>query len=532
MARRSHTGKRQTNTSMSLPPFTGGVNSQAALREMQPNEMIFGYNIISKQQGLETRKGTQEWNNSINSYGRTVIPFESQDGTKKLFICGTDGIYEATTSGDGTASKVYSFSVTGVTSGYGVFVQFTNDAGAAFILYADSANGLLEYTVASNSWGVPSGITGCTVGDIRFVGIHKQRVWFAVENSDVGYYLPIGSKAGSATAFYFGGLFPNGGDLVGFWTWTRDGGNGIDDYFIAISRGGDLLAYQGADPSSASTWSLVGNWHLGQVPAGRRVAISYGGELFVLSLYGVITLSALFRGVDISDFKFNVTAKITDLIRDRMLTEINNDRWELQVYAQEGLLIVNSPSRPGQTDQYLQYVFNFTKQAWGLWRGINMYTSAPWNEFLYITDDSGIVWYLTDGPDNRLIADTDSSEVIPVDFSLLSAYQKNTQGVHGIAELVRATFSGQDAVGHACRIVYDYELDELDPVGEASSSDGPIWDTDVWDTAVWSGTSTPRSTIQGTSGIGRSFAVAVRGSVSFQTKLIDVDIVARSGGWL
>lgn len=525
-------GGRQRAKSDSLPPPVSGVNVQSGLQGMQPDESLYAYNMVATEQVLRVRKGSEEWNNGWTGNAKTEIPYKSSDGASdKLFVCADDGIYDATTQGDGTASKVFSFATVGVTAGFGNSIQFTNDAGAEYIFFADSANGLLFYTVSTDTWAAVTGITGITEADVRYVGQHKQRIWLALADSNTGYYLPLGAIAGSATAFYFGGLAVKGGELVSFHTWTIDGGQGVDDYLIVILRGGDILAWKGADPSSADTWALQGSWNVGTIPAGRRIAAKYGGELFILCGYGVISLSALLRGVDITDFSKNITAKITSAIRARMKTEIGSDRWELVYYAQEGLLVINSPRRPGNPDEYLQYVFNLTTQAWSFWRDLDMVSVMAWDQELYFGDSAGILWTLSDGRDNRKIADTEQAEALPIDFSLLTSFQRYGHTNYKMGCFVRPGFISRGAVSYSARIVYDYQIAELAPVTPGGDPGVSLWDSALWDTGVWAGSGTT-GIDSGATGLGRSLAVALRGSAAFQLDLVEINLAWNSGGFL
>ena len=72
------------------------------------------------------------------------------------------------------------------------------------------------------------------------------------------------------TKFTFGAKFTYGGALIGVWSWTIDGGSGVDDFLVAISRGGDILIFQGADPSLAD-FALIGSWFVGEVPDSRKI---------------------------------------------------------------------------------------------------------------------------------------------------------------------------------------------------------------------------------------------------------------------
>ena len=86
------------------------------------------------------------------------------------------------------------------------------------------------------------------------------------------------------------GYFPPRGKLVATATWTMDSGNGIDDYFVICDFKGELAVYQGTDPASSTTWSLVGVYFVGS-PVGRKPFTKYGGDLLFLCDNGLYPLS-------------------------------------------------------------------------------------------------------------------------------------------------------------------------------------------------------------------------------------------------
>jgi hypothetical protein len=45
----------------------------------------------------------------------------------------------------------------------------------------------------------------------------------------------VNALYGTVTSWDFGSKFKHGGNLVGLWSWTVDGGIGIDDYLVAIA---------------------------------------------------------------------------------------------------------------------------------------------------------------------------------------------------------------------------------------------------------------------------------------------------------
>ena len=150
---------------------------------------------------------------------------------------------------------------------------------------------------------------------------HKLRIWLIERNSNKAWYLPIRAVSGDATEFFFGSKFRHGGELVGLYNWTVDGGTGRDDHLIAISREGDVIPWTGEDPADAMTWTSTGVFFIGRIPAGRKVAAEYGGELFMLSYLGLTTLSDLLRGGNPEDpFRNQIGFHIARLLRQDMKT--------------------------------------------------------------------------------------------------------------------------------------------------------------------------------------------------------------------
>ena len=243
--------------------------------------------MVPSEYGLRTRKGTIEHQVSITGDDtKTLLPFEGQDtANASLFVASNTGIYDVTAAGGSPVTELTFGTSTG-DAGYGIYTAFTNDAGAHFLLYADEVNGLFTYTESTDTWAAHAALTYAAgtppaVADISFVMTHKQRVWLVEKDTQTAWYFGIGTLAGDVTPFYFGSLFPKGGDLVGLWNWPLDGGSGTDDILVPVSRGGDVTPFQGADPSAAATWTNIGVFAIGQLPAGRRQGGVFNGDFLV-----------------------------------------------------------------------------------------------------------------------------------------------------------------------------------------------------------------------------------------------------------
>jgi len=499
---------------------------------LEPNECHYAYNILPSQDGFQTRDGTAEWCNGVDGSPRTIIPYASisADGTgDKIFVTGEDGIYDCTGGGAGGATLVYSFATTGVTAGYGNFIIWTSATGAAWILYADSANGLLQYEVATDTWSAKTDITGLSELDVRYVAIHKLRIWVVLKNSPNAWYLPVGAIAGAAAEFQLGSKFTHGGDCSSIHTFTRDAGNGPDDLFVAISRAGDVIVYQGADPSSASTFSIVGTWYVGTVPNSRKFAIEYSGDIYILSVNGLTSLSELLRGTDVSDNYKSVVGKITNVLRSRMKNELNIEGWEVLMYPAENFLLIRGPTRNDSIDQYLVYCLNTVIKAWGFIRGVEMTAMGVLRDKLYFTKSDGSLWYFREGTDNSSIAAPDGE---PVTFSFLTAYSDlGAPGVYKNVVYLRPVFIGDQTPQYSVKALFNYNLNELTTSGSTSGNDQDVWDTGEWDSALWGGNMV-YGEARGTGGWGYAVAVAVRGRAISRLTLAEINGAFVAGGYL
>jgi hypothetical protein len=522
---------KNTNSTGGVPVPVKGVNSIAALSQLGPEECMYAYNILPSEQGFRTRLGTIEWANTIDGIPRTVIAFQGNDpayGDDKLFATGEDGIYDVTSSGIGAATLVYSFVTPGSDAGYGNYIIWNSASGDSYILYADSVNGLLVYNASTDTWA-PSTITGVDPALVRYVKNHKLRIWLLVEDDPNGYYLPVDAFTGAATAFQLGSKFPHGGDAAGIFTFTHDGGNGPDDLFLAIGRGGDVVIYIGTDPSSASTWNNAGTWYVGAIPAGRKFASEFAGDVFILSANGISSAADLMESVDVTENFISVTGKITNLLRSRMQNEINDLGWELINYPSEGYIVIQSPQRIGNLDEWIHYCYHTTQKGWGFFRSVQSVSMAIWREKLYYAQADGTIWYMS-GDRDQVKLNGDPS--VGVEFSFLTGYSNaGAPGQMKIPSFVRPIFLAATVPEYAVKVLFDYDLYEPVGTGEPAPATGFLWDTALWDAALWGGIN-PYKAAFGSAGIGVALAVAVRGRASSRATLAEISAAWRTGGFL
>lgn len=393
------------------PPSVGGINTLDSLASMPPQDCIYTYNLMPSELGLRLRKGYKEHAAGLPSKVNSLIPFEgrfSDSSTDKLFAVCKEGIFDVSVYGTTAPyTSLVTFTNINSTSGFGVVTEFTSDAQDRYLYYADSENGLFQYNENTNLWSVPTfsgDLSGFNVSDVAYCFSWKNRMWFIQKDSGNAWFTEVSSIAGTVTKFTFGSKFYHGGHLTALYSWTIDGGTGVDDYLVALSRGGDVLVYRGEDPETAS-FQLVGSFYIGELPNSRRIAVNHGGELYILSTYGLTSLRDLLQGIDPSIVQTSASSKISRLLRNEVQNSRASQAWQLLLNPADGFLQIITPTE--NNEQPLQYNQNLLTKAWGMWRGVGVRCAAAWNGAYFMGSDTNVVWQYDGTVDNRQIAGTE-----------------------------------------------------------------------------------------------------------------------------
>lgn len=525
----------QTTQGIPYPAPSRGVNAADNLAEMQPQDAIFSYNMLPQAYGLKVRTGYREFATDVGTDGgRTVMPFNgSTSAQDKLFACAEDGIYEISAGGAGPWVADETFPDQDATSGYGQFAALSNSAGH-FLLYCDETNGYYVYDEGGPTWTKVAMGGGATevdnVDPTEFVSVcvHKGRAWFVQKDSAIAWYLDPDSIFGAATAFNFGSRFKKGGFLVNLFTWTIDGGEGVDDYLVAVSSSGDVVMFRGTDPDDATAWFMRGVWDIGRPPAGRRCAGSFGGELYLLSSYGILPASKLISGVLIQEQSAYLSRRIAPLVHARMAQTADTLGWEIVSIPNENLLFVGIPQFTDGT--HVQFAYSLNIQGWGLYRDFPYFTGNEWDGSFYFSEADSVI-YIHEGDLDAVSLDGTTFESIS--FSLLTSFQALDPSEHfKRGQFIRPYFLAGGVPSYEVRAAYDYDLAEGTGLITPATQVGTLWDVGEWDVAFWSGGTVVSMNPDGATGIGTTVAIGLRGETTFPTTLIKFSMMADAGGLL
>jgi len=377
----------------------------------------------------------------------------------------------------------------------------------------------------------------------------------------------VGVFAGQAHKMIFAPRFKYGGNLVGLWGWTLDGGVGVEDLLVAISSSGDVAVYYGTDPSSAETFGVKGVWWIGPVPPGRAIASDFGGDLFVLSRVGCLPLSRLVNGGLIRDPKVYETEKVANLFNQLMSERGMYQGWGLSQHPDDNLVVINIPGKAGSTTSE-QLVMSLATKGWAQHTGVPIACMTTWHGYLYFGTRDGRVclsrgyfdsdltaydnagsWIYANGSTGTTQATAVGDQAI--DFAMLSAYTNlgnaNKKRVH----MARPYFATNGSnPGYTVAARYDYDLSELDITsvpaiqayslgwGDTALGTGgtwsdypPIGSAAVGD-AIWGSGVGIAGKQTGTSGMGTAVALALRGSSGASTTLVSIDVLLDQGWYL
>lgn len=317
---------------------------------------------------------------SINVVPSTVQTlFNYTSGTTNKFLAAANGCICDVSSGGGAGIPVKS----GFTSDQWQGVNF-------------NAKGIL-----CNGVDTPQNYDGSTLADTTFTGsgltitnliypnVFKGRAFFIEKNTLNAWYGGLNAVGGASglSKLDFSGYCDLGGTLIAMATWTRDGGFGSDDFAVFLTSKGQVVIYAGTDPSSASTWALLGVFRIGS-PIGQRPFIKAGADLLVISNDGIVPLSLVLPRDRIGAEKIAITDKIRNAFATATTTYSANFGWQGLLYPQGNWMLFNIPLT---TTTSYQYVTNTITGAWCRFTTMNGLCWGLFNELIYFGAKNGWV---------------------------------------------------------------------------------------------------------------------------------------------
>jgi len=335
------------------------------------------------------------------------------------------------------------------------------------------------------------GITGVDSSTFINVNLFKNRLYFTQKNTLACWYLDVNAIGGTANPLYFGSIARNGGFLQAMGTWTIDAGQGADDYAVFVTSMGEVIVYNGTDPTSATTWALKGVWQLGQT-FNRKCFFKWGGDLLLLTQDGLVPLASALQSSRL-DPRINLTDKIYYPISQAATNYFSNFGWQIQYFASENMLILSIPTNSGME----QYVMHTITKAWARFTGIQAYCwEVSGDNTMHFGGDGFVGNFYASSSD----AGTNITATVQQAYSYFDSPGQNKRFT-----MVRPILQSDGGLPSVlCGLSVDFQpLDNSGAITFNPSSQAVgVWDTAKWDANNWGGGLITTKIWQGVTGIG------------------------------
>lgn len=444
-----------------MPAPVGGLNARDAYTNMKPEDAVGMTNVFPEANYIAVRGGYASWATNMVAPVRTLLVWRGE--TDEIFAGAGTSLWDVGSAG--SATEV----VTGLTN---VDFQWTNiqNSGGQYLIAVNGEDSTRAYD--GTSWSTPA-ITGVASSTFQNVCQFKERLWFAQAQSLDAYYLGLNAIAGAATKFPLGGVFRRGGYITNLGTFSRDAGEGPDDFFCLITNNGEIAVYQGVDPDSDQTWQLAGVFDCGK-PIGRRATVKINGDLVIITQDGVVSMQAILQYGRESIQRAAITGKVQTLFSQYSQAYFTNFGWQPCTFAPARYLIVNVPQFTNATQ--VQLVMNTVTGQWCKFTNMNAGCWAMANDQLYFGGNDGVVYQ----------ADTGFMDgVVPIQWDVQTSWQMVGGATNKYFTMVRPTLLSGGNVAYGVAVDVDFKTSTVVPYVSAVPQTGTVWNW-TWN-APWTG---------------------------------------------
>ncbi|PKR55403.1 hypothetical protein [Thalassospira marina] len=490
-------------TQITLPAPIGGWNARDDISQIRPDQAIVLENWFPGEQAVTTRPGHTLYA-EISGTVESLVTF-NYDTTEHL-LAGNGGAILKIDQGATTELK------TGFTNN-----RWNAETISGYAVLFNGADTPQKYDGSSITDNTITG-SGLSASELIYPWKFKSRLFAVQKNSTSAWYLATNAIAGTASELDFSSLAE--GYLVAGGTWTRDGGAGADDFCVFLFSEGDVLIYQGDNPSNASSWALVGAFKIGR-PLGDRPLTSFGGELLVITIDGLVPLSSM-----LPSGRSNSQAVLTDIVsgawKARARSYKDQNGWQAMIYPLAQMGIINVPIGSAR---YEQFVINTSTGAWCRFTGINATCWALHRDNAFFSATGGVYRFDNGVSDNGMTI-----------TGLYAAPFLNhaPTGQKKAYKMVRPLMSSAGNIPVYIGFDTDYaaKTSYYEPTA-VETGGGAEWDTSAWDADEWAGAQAPQQQWRNVAGIGVSGSIRMKTITRLnQVSLHGIDLIYVPGNGL
>jgi hypothetical protein len=471
-----------------LPAPTGGWDAISPLANMPVDRAVQLDNWVPRPGWIEPRRGYVTQATGLGLPGtpvQTLMAYNGFGSVQKLFGIAAGTIYDCSNAG-AAATPV----VPGLSNSRFQFIMFSNPSGNQYLVAVNGEDGVQLFD--GTNWTVGA-YTGTGIDSTQFIGVnaYQGRLWFVVNNStDPVYLSTVGGVTGAAAVFPLGQLMTKGGYLMAIGRWTVDTRQNVDEYIAFITSRGEVIVYQGTDPTTSTTWSLVGIYQIG-APIGRRCFLRISGDLQIITVDGVVGMSEMLSTDRAAANRISLTSIIMNQMALAAQSYRTNFGWQLIEYALGTLTLLNIPQE--ENYQQVQFVMNTITGAWARFIGLNPTTNLQdpayginancWEvtstDQIYFGGNDGNVYEWNIGAGDGPNPITCIVKGAYNSFGNAAQFKRYLQ----LQPLITTTGSPIPSIG----INVDFNDISLLSTEEPILPAGPLWDQVEWDQFQWGG---------------------------------------------
>jgi hypothetical protein len=498
-----------------IPAPLGGWNARDALAGMPASDAVAMDNWFVDQFGeVRLRGGRTSHVTGLGSRVESLMEYAPPSNANRLFAAAAGKIYDVSASGPVGAPVV-----TGLANAR-LEHALISALGGNFLVLGNGQDTPKKFD--GSTWSDYTTTTGnAPLTSLASPALMVNRLWWVEKGTLSAWYGEPASIGGTLTEFPMGAVFARGGELIAMASWTRDGGSGPDDYSVFLSSKGEVLIYQGTDPSSTDGWSKVGLFKVAE-PLGRRCLFKAGADLGILTTQGLVLLGQILDSNVSGQSAVAVTNKILGAFLSAAAAAQLSFGWQVVEYPGQGFILVNVPIQEGVEAH--QFVLTVAKGTWGRWRDL---PAACWSLF-----GSNPYFGGFDGTVYRYDPFAEADDGRPIQGFIQTAFGDFGTAANKQFLMARPLFQGPPDFAPQIALKLEYDTTPPQTQTVQASGTGPTWDEWQWDLQPWGVSRAPTSQWQSLPGLGQRASLAFRVAATTALSFNSVDVTYQIGGAL
>jgi hypothetical protein len=521
----------KTSQSVSIPAPVRGWNARDSLANMPEDFAVELENVFPNLTSCDLRSGYESYSTGNGTGAVETLVEYAGPVTRKLLSAAGSVIYDSTAAGASTPIATGKSNARWQTTMMGT-------SGGSFLYFVNGEDAPIYY---NGSAFVTPTLSSVTAANIIGVTTHQRRLFFVFKESLTFGYLPVVSIAGTVSTFDLSGLCRKGGYLMAIGSWTRDGGSGPDDLFVAITSEGEVILYSGNDPSTAADWLLSGVFSIGK-PIGRRCIEKVGADLIVITQDGAISLTTFLPIDQVGSTSMAMSTNIQNEFLASARNYSSNFGWQSLHYPQGSYQLFNIPI---DTTTAVQYVINTQTGAWCKFTNQNAACWCLFNGDLYFGgqlpqqfnsvgatwdvskwDES--YWTLTGGAIYKADIGV-SDDTANISWKIRPAFSYyGSRGNQKLFTLCRPNFTSSGSPGFAIDLNVNFSNQIPTSVPTIPALPGGLWDVAKWDESYWTGESQVAHWVTVT-GLGETASPTIHGASQLEMEFNSYDMIWQQG---